>query len=66
MARSSLIQRAIYDSDKQTLAVTLTTGRTYLYFGVPADAYSEFVTAPSQGAYFNLRIRDAYEFREIE
>jgi len=66
MARSLLIQRATYDAQKQTLAVTFTTGRTYLYFGAPADVYSEFVTAPSQGQYFNLYIRDAYEFHEIE
>jgi hypothetical protein len=66
MARSSLIRRAIYDAAKQTLAVTFTTERTYLYFGVSADVYSEFMTAPSQGQYFNLYIRDTYEFREID
>lgn len=66
MARSSLIQRAIYDGAKQTLAVTFTTGRTYLYFDVPPDLYAEFATAPSQGQFFNWRIRDQYQFREIE
>lgn len=66
MARSSLIQRAVYDPDKQTLAVTFTTGRTYLYFAVPADNYSEFTAAPSRGQYFNWRIRDQYEFKELD
>ena len=66
MPRSSLIQRAIYDPAEQTLAVTFTTGRTYLYFRLPADMYSEFATAPSQGQYFNWRIRDQYEFRELD
>jgi hypothetical protein len=66
MPRSSLIQRAIYDGAKQTLAVTFTAGRTYLYFGISPDLYSEFVTAPSQGQFFNWRIRDQYEFRELE
>jgi len=66
MSRSSLIQRAIYDGDKQTLAVTFTTGRTYLYFGIPTDLYSEFATAPSQGQFFNWRIRDQYEYRELD
>ena len=66
MPRSSLIQRAIYDGDKQTLAVTFTTGRTYLYFGITADLYSEFATAPSQGQFFNWRIRDQYEYRELD
>ena len=66
MARSSLIQRAIYDPAKQTLAVTFTTGRTYLYFSVPADLYEEFASAESQGQFFNWRIRDQYEFRELD
>lgn len=66
MARSSLIERAIYDGTKQTLAVTFTTARTYLYFDIPADLYSEFVAAPSQGQFFNWRIGDQYEFREID
>jgi hypothetical protein len=46
--------------------VTFTTGRTYLYFDIPADLYAEFVTAPSQGQFFNWRIRDQYEFRELD
>ena len=65
MVRSSLIQRAIYDASKRTLAVTFTTGRTYLYFGVPSDVYAEFAVAESQGRFFNWRIRDRYAFREL-
>lgn len=66
MAKSSLIERAIYDGAKRTLAVTFTTGKTYLYFGISADLYSAFVTAPSQGQFFNWRIRDQFDFREID
>ncbi len=66
MARSSLIRRAIYDASKETLAVTFTTERTYLYFSVPADVYEEFAGAESQGQFFNLHIRDRYEFRELD
>jgi len=66
MPRSSLVQRAIYDGGKRTLAVTFTTGRTYLYFDVPADVHEEFAAAESQGRYFNLRIRDRYAYRELE
>ena len=66
MARSSLVQRAIYDAGEQTLAVTFTTGRTYLYFDVPGDVYEEFMAAESQGQFFNLRIRDRYDYREID
>jgi len=66
MARSTLIQRAIYDPAKATLAVTFTAGRTYLYFGVPIELYEEFAAAASQGQFFNWRIRDQYEFRELD
>lgn len=66
MAKSSLIQRAIYDPAKQTLAVTFATGRTYLYFGVASGLYEEFASAESQGQFFNWRIRDQYEFRELD
>ena len=66
MSRSSLVQRAIYDDGKRTLAVTFTTGRTYLYFEVPADVYEEFAAAESRGQFFNWRIRDQYDYRELE
>ena len=66
MARSSLVQRAIYNPANETLAVTFQTGRTYLYFGVPRALYEEFSAAESQGQFFNWRIRDQYEFRELD
>lgn len=66
MARSSLIQRAIYDPAKETLAITFTTGRTYLYFGIPNELHEEFAAAESRGQFFNWRIRDQYEFRELD
>jgi hypothetical protein len=66
MPRSSLIQRAIYDPAQETLAITFTTGRTYLYFGVPKGVHEDFSAAESQGQYFNLRIRDQFEFRELD
>lgn len=32
--------RAIYDEAKHTLAVSFSTGRTYLYFNVPMEIYT--------------------------
>lgn len=66
MVRSSLIQRAIYDATQKTLAVTFTTGRTYLYFGVPQEIAEELQSAESMGQIFNWRIRDQYEYRELD
>lgn len=56
----------MYDPAKETLAITFTTGRTYLYFGIPKELHEEFAAAESQGQFFNWRIRDQYEFRELD
>lgn len=56
----------MYDASERTLAVTFSTGRTYLYFDVPPDLYEEFAAAESQDQFFNWRIRDQYEFRELD
>ena len=65
MGSSSAIARVLYDASNRTLAVTFTSGKKYIYEEVPADVALEFQTAPSQGAYFNWRIRDQYPFREL-
>jgi hypothetical protein len=65
MSSSSAITRVLYDASKRTLAVTFTSGKKYIYEDVPPEVATEFQTAPSQGAYFNWRIRDQYTFREL-
>jgi hypothetical protein len=63
---STAIQRIDYDSAKRELFVTFVpTGKTYVYFGVPADVYRAFREASSRGQYFNFYIRDRYIYREI-
>jgi len=62
---SSAIERIDYQSDRQQLFVTFTTGRRYVYFDVPAPIYRCFLTAESRGRYFNINIRDHYDFREL-
>jgi hypothetical protein len=66
MASSSVIARVLYDAATQTLALTFTSGKKYLYADVPQEVATELQTAPSLGQYFNWRIRDQYEFREID
>lgn len=57
---------AFSTTPRATLAVTFVSGKKYLYADVPPDVATELQTAPSIGQYFNWRIRDQYEFREIE
>ena len=62
---SSVIARLGYDQDTETLEVEFHTGRIYRYVGVPPSVYEALLNAESLGRYFNERIRDHYEFREI-
>jgi len=63
---SSAIQAFEYDPERRELLVTFTTGRRYIYADVPEHVAIGLERASSLGRYFNWRIRDQYEFREIE
>lgn len=47
------------------LTVTFTTGRVYIYSGVPREVHLAFINASSKGAFFNREIRDRYRYREL-
>lgn len=61
---STVIRRFSYDPEAQVLDVLFTTGRRYLYHGVPLVAVEEFRAAFSKGRHFNANIRDAYDYTE--
>jgi hypothetical protein len=63
---STAIRRFAYDPEREELEVEFVTGRRYLYSAVPADAASAFEGAFSKGRHFNARIRDRYDFVELE
>ena len=50
---SSVIRRFVYDEMEENLWVEFTTGRRYVYLGVPHDVAETFRSAFSKGAYFN-------------
>lgn len=62
---SSVIRRFVYDPSEQKLCVEFTTGRKYVYPEVPEEVANAFRSAFSKGVYFNTRIRDSFEYREI-
>ncbi len=62
---SSAILRIYFSAKRNELFVTFVTGRTYVYFDVSPQEYWGFLNTPSQGRYFNARIRDYYRFREL-
>lgn len=63
---STVIRQLAYDAANRTLRVVLTTGRIYLYRGVPAAAAHAFRHARIKGRYFNAHIRGRYPFEELD
>jgi len=64
--QSSAIERIYYSAKRRELFVAFTSDRVYVYFDVPQQEYDDFLSAPSLGQYFNFRIRDRYEYRELK
>jgi hypothetical protein len=62
---SSAIREINYRPERNELFVRFTSGRKYVYLDVPAIVYYGFCNAESLGQYFNFRIRDRYDFREL-
>jgi KTSC domain len=62
---STVISRFVYDETEQNLWVEFTTGRRYVYSGVPEEVASALRSAFAKGVYFNTRIRDKYPHREV-
>ncbi|HEV2595190.1 MAG TPA: KTSC domain-containing protein [Sphingomicrobium sp.] len=60
-----MIRRFVYDEMTGDLWVEFTTGRRYVYSGVPQDVADAFRGAFTKGVYFNSRIRDQFSHREV-
>jgi hypothetical protein len=62
---SSAIRRFVYDATKHALWIEFVTGRRYVYEAVPEEVAEALGSAFSKGTYFNTRIRDRFECREV-
>jgi lysyl-tRNA synthetase class 2 len=64
---SSGIQTIGYDQVKKILEVEFINDHVYRYRDVPEMLYVRLMKAPSKGAFFNKKIRDAgYPFEQIK
>lgn len=61
---SSWIGSVTYAADA-TLTVRFRRGTVYRYFTVPRSIFEGFLTAPSKGAYFTYRIRNAFPHTQV-
>lgn len=62
---STAIRAFSYDDAAEALEVVFTTGRRYVYAGVPAEVAAGLGEAASRGRYFNAHIRDRYPYAEM-
>lgn len=63
---STVIRRFDYRAESHTLEVTFTTGRRYLYHGVPPEAAEALRQSFAKGIHFNRHIRGRYPHEELE
>jgi hypothetical protein len=61
---SSWIESVTYAADA-TLSVRFHRGTVYRYFTVPRSVVEAFLTAPSKGAFFTHRIRNAFPHTQV-
>lgn len=61
---STTVAAYAYDAAARVLEVEFHGGAVYRYHDVPPDVVGAWLRAPSLGAFFNERIRDAFEFEK--
>src|SRR4029079_18487782 len=62
---SSVMTGVDYDEEAQELDILFSSGKTYRYFGVPADVYAMLLEAESKGQFFNEEIKGAYRYAQV-
>jgi lysyl-tRNA synthetase class 2 len=65
MTWSTVIRGAWYLPQRRQLDLLFSSGRRYVYSGVPMAVANGFAEAESKGRHFNAHIRDRYRFREL-
>jgi len=63
---SSAIDAARYRSDVEQLDIRFTNGHVYRYEQVPPAVVRRLIEAESAGEYFNVAIRDSYEYEQLD
>ncbi len=63
---SSNIEAIGHDAEAQELHVRFAKGGgTYVYTGVEAETFDEFMKADSKGSYLSRNIKGSYPFRKV-
>ncbi len=62
---SECVQSLEYDIERQQMTVHFNKRGSYTYFDVDPQVFAEFNLSAERGAYFNLYIRDRYEYDRL-
>ena len=65
MAWSSVLRGAWYLPERRQLDLLFTSGRRYIYSGVPASVAEGLAAAESKGRFYNLEIRNRFPCRQV-
>ena len=65
MVTSTVICGAWYEPSHRQLELLFTSGRRYVYSGVPMTVAQGFAEAESKGQYYNAEIRSRFACRRI-
>lgn len=69
MKRNQVISSAIvsigYDAKKQILEIEFPAHTVYDYYKVPEVIYKGLLYADSKGVFYNLCIKDVYEYKQV-
>jgi hypothetical protein len=66
MTWSSVIRGAWYLPQRRQLDLLFTSGRRYVYSGVPMAIANGFAEAESKGRFYNAEIRNRFPCREVD
>jgi len=62
---SSVIKSLGYDLKTRFLDIEFQETGLYRYFHVPAFVYEDLMRAPSKGHFFDVHIRDVYQYEKL-
>ncbi len=62
---SECVQSLEYDIERQQMTVHFNKRGSYTYFDVDPQVFAEFNLSAERGTYFNLYIRDRYEYDRL-
>lgn len=62
---SSALASAGYQKDQKILELEFSNSNIYRYYNIPSYIYQNLLSAPSHGTYFNLDIRDYYDYKKV-